>query len=70
MRLVPVASASCASANCPTVYVNDEDQDIFVQGYAVADQRIPTGEVPPGEMLVRIPRSVFLAAARDLPAQA
>ncbi|WP_235947019.1 MULTISPECIES: hypothetical protein [Frankia] len=50
--------------------MNDEDQDIFVQGYAVADQRIPTGEVPPGEMLVRIPRSVFLAAARDLPAQA
>ncbi|MCM3925204.1 hypothetical protein ND748_26500 [Frankia sp. AiPs1] len=50
--------------------MNDEDQDIFVQGYVVPDQRIPTGEVPAGEALVRIPRSVFLAAARGLPAQA
>ncbi|MCK9895133.1 hypothetical protein [Frankia sp. AgB32] len=70
MQLVPIAGATCASANCPTVYVNDEDQDIFVQGYSVPDQRLPAGPMPPGEALVRIPREVFLAAARDLPARA
>ncbi len=70
MQLVPIAGASCASANCPTVYVNDEDQDIFIQGYSVPEQRLPAGEMPPGEALVRIPREVFLAAARGLAAEA
>lgn len=72
MRLVPIAGATCASANCPTVYVNDDDQDqdIFIQGYSVPGQRVPAGEMPPGEALVRIPRDVFLAAARELPGQA
>ncbi|MCM3882432.1 hypothetical protein [Frankia sp. R82] len=74
MRLVPIAGASCASANCPTVYVNDEDQDIedqdiFVQGYAASELPTPSGAVPPGEALVRIPRAVFLAAAAKLPTQ-
>lgn len=62
MRLVPVASVACGSAQCPTIYVDaDESGGVFVQGYVVPEQRAPTGEA-----VVRIPRHLLLEAARSL----
>jgi hypothetical protein len=63
MQLVPLA-VTCNTGACPTVY-QDEDGDVVVQGW-VPDQRYVDG-VPSGEARVKIPRSLLLAAARELP---
>jgi hypothetical protein len=63
VRLKPVA-VTCNSGACPTVY-QDEDGDVVVQGW-IPDQRHADG-VPPGEARVKIPLSLLLAAARELP---
>jgi hypothetical protein len=64
VQLVLLAATSCNSLSCPTVY-EDGDGDVVVQGW-VPDQRDAEG-VPAGEARVKIPRSLLLAAARELP---
>jgi hypothetical protein len=63
VRLIRVAGVRCASTGCPTIYV--EGEDVVVQGYAV--QPAEAGlEVPDGELLVRIPRSLLLDGSARL----
>jgi hypothetical protein len=56
--------ATCNSGSCPTIFLQDND-DVLVQGYAAPDAYRQV-DVPEGEQLVRIPRSVLLAAAGRL----
>ena len=59
-------AGSCSDGHtCPTVYVDDADQDaVIVQGYAVSNRAVLQLHPPTGEDLVRIPRAVLLEAAR------
>jgi hypothetical protein len=61
-------AGSCSDGHtCPTVYVDDTDQDaVIVQGYAVSNRAALQLQPPAGEDLVRIPRAVLLEAARHL----
>lgn len=59
---------TCASGACPAIYVDDEQsgEDVIVQGVLVAESAYPDLELAAVEALVTIPRSVLLAAAKDL----
>jgi hypothetical protein len=57
VRLRRVAGIPCASTGCPTIYA--EGEDVVVQGYAVEPAEAGL-DVPDGELLVRIPRSLLL----------
>lgn len=57
--------ATCNGGNCPTVLVQDGDDDVLIQGYPVPEIHRRLG-TPAGEAVVRIPRSVFLEAAGRL----
>lgn len=59
--------ATCNGGDCPTVYVDESGLDLVVQGVPVASG-LADVSVPPGESLVRIPRSVLLEAAARLSA--
>lgn len=52
-----VAKVACASSGCPAIFAEDDDT-VVVQGYAVsaADAGV---DLPAGELLVRIPRSLL-----------
>jgi hypothetical protein len=51
-----VAKVACASSGCPAIFAEDGDT-VVVQGYAV--NAVDAGvDLPPGELLVRIPRSL------------
>ena len=60
-----VAGSCSDGVTCPTVYVEEGDQDaVIVQGYAVSNRAALQLQPPAGEDLVRIPRAVLLEAAR------
>lgn len=63
MRLTQVAVA-CADAGCPTVYNTDRDT-VVVQGYAVPSAEAGI-DVPAGELLVEVPRSLLIDCAAAL----
>lgn len=50
---------------CPAVHETDpRDEDVFVQGYEVVDPEVLSElSLPPGEAVVRIPRSLLLTSA-------
>ncbi len=56
MKLVKVAQIACSSGGCPTIFATGED--VIVQGYAV-DSGEAGIDLPEGEILVRIPRSLL-----------
>jgi hypothetical protein len=57
VRLIQIARTPCDETGCPTVYLTEHDT-VVVQGYRVrpADAGI---DLPPGEILVEIPRALF-----------
>jgi len=63
VSLVRVAGVRCASGGCPTIYASGED--VVIQGYAVEPAEAGV-EVPEGELLVRIPRSLLLDGSMQL----
>jgi hypothetical protein len=56
VKLVKVAQVRCGSGGCPTIFTNGDD--VVVQGYAV-DPAEAGINLPEGEILVRIPRSLL-----------
>ena len=54
-----LAATACASAGCPTTYTTDRDT-VVVQGYVTEAGDL---DVPHGEALVEIPRSLLLESA-------
>jgi hypothetical protein len=56
VELSKVAQAACSSTGCPTIFTSGDE--IVIQGYSV-DQAQTGLEVPEGETLVRIPRSLL-----------
>lgn len=52
-----VAKVACASSGCPAIFAADDDT-VVVQGYAVNAGEAGV-DLPPGELLVRIPRSLL-----------
>jgi hypothetical protein len=63
VELVEVARFACGSSGCPTVFVDGDD--IVVQGYPV-DPAAAGIDLPAGETLVRIPRSLVRDASERL----
>jgi hypothetical protein len=56
VELRKVAQVACSTNGCPTIFVSGDE--VVIQGYSV--DRAQTGlEVPDGESLVRIPRSLL-----------
>jgi hypothetical protein len=56
VKLVEIAKVACGSSNCPTIFAAGDD--IVVQGYVV--DPVDAGmDLPPGELLVRIPRHLL-----------
>ena len=56
MRLVKVAQIACSSGGCPTIFAAGDD--VVIQGYPI-DSGEAGIDVPDGEILVRIPRSLL-----------
>ena len=63
MGLRMVAGTPCASGGCPTIYL--DGQHVVVQGYPVPAAEAGI-DLPDGELLVRIPRSLFLDGSARL----
>lgn len=63
-KLPVLAATPCGSAACPTVYLADDDH-VVVQGYST-DASVPGIDLPAGESLVRIPRSLLVATVAEL----
>lgn len=61
MRVIR-GSVTCSGGYCPTVY-EDENGDIFVQGYVAPEARARLN-IPEGEDLVRINRELFDSLTR------
>jgi hypothetical protein len=57
VELVRVATFACGSGGCPTIFAADDDS-VVVQGYVV-DAAEAGVDLPDGELLVRIPRSLL-----------
>jgi hypothetical protein len=60
----------CASGACPTIYESDpadqsDARTVVVQGFAVSPRDAGI-DLPEGELLVEIPRSLLEEAARNL----
>jgi len=60
----------CASGACPTIYESDpagesDTPTVLVQGFAVSPRDAGI-DLPQGELLVEIPRSLLEEAARNL----
>jgi hypothetical protein len=66
MRYQVIASSGCSDGTCPTVYAAAElGEDVLVQGYVVDGVEAAALGVPPGETLVRVPRSLLAKVAND-----
>jgi hypothetical protein len=63
VKLVKVVQIACSSGGCPTIFATGDD--VIVQGYAV-DSAEAGIDLPEGEMLVRIPRSLLHDGAHRL----
>jgi len=59
-----VLLATCDAGNCPTVYAAADGQ-VVVQGYVVDPDR---PDAPERELMVRLPRAVYLEGAARLAA--
>jgi hypothetical protein len=57
MKLTFVGGSGCASGPCPAVYQTENDTFV-VQGFAVDPAKVGI-TLPPGELLVEIPRYVL-----------
>jgi hypothetical protein len=57
MKLTFVGGSNCATGPCPAVY-ETENKTIVVQGFAVDPVKAGI-TLPPGEMLVEIPRYIL-----------
>ncbi|MDY7089780.1 MAG: hypothetical protein SYR96_32330 [Actinomycetota bacterium] len=55
----------CTSGSCPTVYEAEAGTSLVVQGYPVSAEHAGI-DLPPGELLVKIPVGLLLEAARNL----
>jgi hypothetical protein len=56
VELVKILQVACSSNGCPTLFTDGDD--VVIQGYSV--DQVRTGiQVPDGETLVRIPRSLL-----------
>ncbi len=62
MEVTQVAKVACESSACPTIFATDRGT-VLVQGYGVPDVKL---DVPEGEYVVEIPRSLFMAGAAGL----
>lgn len=66
MKLKQLSDQICEPWVCPAVYETDEG-DILVQGYKVgSDERASVSNLADGEDVVRLPRDVFLSAAKKV----
>jgi hypothetical protein len=57
MKLTFVGGSGCASGPCPAVY-ETENQTFVIQGFTVDPAKAGIA-VPPGELLVEIPRYIL-----------
>jgi hypothetical protein len=57
MKLTFVGGSGCATGPCPTVYLTENDTFV-IQGFAV-DPAEAEIALPPGELLVEVPRYVI-----------
>jgi hypothetical protein len=62
VEVTQVAKVACESSACPTIFATDRGT-VLVQGYRVPDVRL---DVPAGEYLVEIPRSLLVDGAAGL----
>src|SRR5258705_10453088 len=56
VRLIQIARTPCDETGCPTVYLTERDT-VVVQGYGVRPAEAGI-DLPPGELLVEIPRAL------------
>jgi len=61
-KLTVVAATDCGGSGCPTTYTTD-GETVVVQGYLTHASEI---DLPEGEGLVSIPRSLILETAARL----
>lgn len=67
MKLTLLAGGDChQGSTCPTVW-DTEGDDLLIQGYQTDSHELA---VPAGELIVRLPRQVILAAAKAMEATA
>jgi hypothetical protein len=59
-----IAGDCSDGVTCPTVWVDDDEGTVIVQGYQVTAADLPAA--PDGETRVRLPRAMLLEAAREL----
>ena len=64
MRLVLLAT--CSGGDCPSIWDDQDGSDVLIQGYPVTPDEGGIPVPPPGEQLVRIPRSMLVEAASRL----
>lgn len=56
-----IARSGCNGGTCPTVYEAPHlGADVLVQGYVVSSKDAAELDVPTGETLVRVPRSMLM----------
>lgn len=53
-----IVRSGCSGGLCPTVY-EDDNGDLYVQGYVTTDAERKKIGLPEGEELVRIDRALF-----------
>jgi hypothetical protein len=64
VELVTVAKYPCSGGGCPTIFATEDDM-VVVQGYAVSPAEAGI-DLPDGELLVRVPRSLVHEGASAL----